>query len=289
MNAARQQGRLLVEEEAAQLGVTHAQVGAYLLGVWGMPASLVEAAALHHSPSQTSAPEFSTLTAVHIANVFAHQKDLRIEGFSLPTLDIGYLNTLGIMDKTEAWRRSLAGDTSALDKSKTASFNAKPVGARQNLPSLPAIPTPAAAAKSAAPARRNWLGWVLAPTAAVAVIAAILWWFSHSNSTQQVHARTPSGNESASPTLDPKSPGRNAQAATPQLSSGTNVVVATRGFDSLKVQAIFYRASNPNVMINGKTLGVGERINGVEIVSIAQTNVILAYGKERRSVPLQIK
>jgi HD-like signal output (HDOD) protein len=288
VTAARQQGRLLFEEEAAQFGVTHAQVGAYLLGLWGMPTSLVEAAALHHSPSQTSTPEFSALTAVHIANVFAHEKDLRREGFSLPKLDIGYLNTLGIMDKTEAWRRSLAGDTSALDKSKAASFNAKPVGNRPTLPSLPAIPTPAAA-KSAAPARRNWLGWVLAPTAAVAVIAAILWWFSHSNSTQEVRARTPSGNESTSPTLDPKSPARNAQAATPQISSGTNVVVATRGFDSLKVQAIFYRASNPNVMINGKTLGVGERINGVEIVAIAQTNVILAYGRERRSVALQIK
>ncbi|WP_309671822.1 response regulator [Gemmatimonas sp.] len=36
--------------EAELHGVTHADVGAYLLGLWGLPWSLVEAVGMHHSP-----------------------------------------------------------------------------------------------------------------------------------------------------------------------------------------------------------------------------------------------
>src|SRR6185503_3015083 len=36
------------ESEAS--GVTHAEVGAYLLGIWGLPYSVVEAVAYHHNP-----------------------------------------------------------------------------------------------------------------------------------------------------------------------------------------------------------------------------------------------
>lgn len=45
---ARQQDLSLSEAERAILGVTHAQVGAFLLGLWGLPYPIVEAVALHH-------------------------------------------------------------------------------------------------------------------------------------------------------------------------------------------------------------------------------------------------
>ena len=37
-------------------GVTHAEVGAYLLGLWGIPFPIVEAVAFHHRPNEV-APE----------------------------------------------------------------------------------------------------------------------------------------------------------------------------------------------------------------------------------------
>ena len=40
----------LVEVEREVFGVSHADVGAYLLGLWGLPWSLVEAVGMHHSP-----------------------------------------------------------------------------------------------------------------------------------------------------------------------------------------------------------------------------------------------
>src|SRR5205085_1070346 len=48
--AARKHVHPLHEQEATQLGVTHGQVGAHLLSLWGMPLPLVETAALHLTP-----------------------------------------------------------------------------------------------------------------------------------------------------------------------------------------------------------------------------------------------
>ena len=46
---ARSSGRLLYEVEADHWGFGHAEVGAYLLGLWGLPAEVVTAVAQHHS------------------------------------------------------------------------------------------------------------------------------------------------------------------------------------------------------------------------------------------------
>jgi HD-like signal output (HDOD) protein/CheY-like chemotaxis protein len=43
------------EAERARLGVTHAEVGAYLLGLWGLPHDVTEAVGLHHLPLESRA------------------------------------------------------------------------------------------------------------------------------------------------------------------------------------------------------------------------------------------
>ncbi len=50
---------------------THAELGGYLLGLWGLPDSLVEAVAFHHHPARTEDTSFTTLTAVYLANLFS--------------------------------------------------------------------------------------------------------------------------------------------------------------------------------------------------------------------------
>jgi len=42
------------EAESRVLGVTHAEIGGYLLALWGMPYPVVEAVAFHHRPSAVS-------------------------------------------------------------------------------------------------------------------------------------------------------------------------------------------------------------------------------------------
>ncbi|MGH8254864.1 MAG: HDOD domain-containing protein [Steroidobacteraceae bacterium] len=59
----------LHEAEFAVLGTTHAQVGAYLLGLWGLPYSILEAVAFHHDPLRVSSQDFDVLAALATAHV----------------------------------------------------------------------------------------------------------------------------------------------------------------------------------------------------------------------------
>lgn len=53
-------------------GVTHCEAGAYLLHSWGLPYSIIEAAAFHHHPEQVPQTGFDALAAVHVGNRLAH-------------------------------------------------------------------------------------------------------------------------------------------------------------------------------------------------------------------------
>jgi HD-like signal output (HDOD) protein/CheY-like chemotaxis protein len=63
----------LLEAEADSFGCTHAEIGAYLLGLWGLPESLVEAVAWHHTPSRSGASAFAPVIAVHVADAYQHR------------------------------------------------------------------------------------------------------------------------------------------------------------------------------------------------------------------------
>ncbi|MGH8217149.1 MAG: HDOD domain-containing protein [Steroidobacteraceae bacterium] len=57
----------LHEAERVVLEATHAEVGAYLLGLWGLPYPILEAVALHHNPMLAPQSEFDLLAAVAVA------------------------------------------------------------------------------------------------------------------------------------------------------------------------------------------------------------------------------
>lgn len=54
--------------EKKRLGFFHGEIGAYLLAHWGLPAQVVEAVLLHHTPQLCGDKQFTPLTAVHIAD-----------------------------------------------------------------------------------------------------------------------------------------------------------------------------------------------------------------------------
>jgi HD-like signal output (HDOD) protein len=60
-------GRPLVELEYERFGASHAEIGAYLLGLWGLPYSLVEAVARHHTPSRVQQTDFDVLGVLVLA------------------------------------------------------------------------------------------------------------------------------------------------------------------------------------------------------------------------------
>ena len=90
---------LTAEEDA--FGATHADVGGYLLGLWGLPVPVVEAIALHHQPLLAPGGEFTSLTAVHVANALIRENH---ESGWRRVVDAQYLRELGMEGRLKDWR-----------------------------------------------------------------------------------------------------------------------------------------------------------------------------------------
>lgn len=106
---AREMDIPVTEAEKQVLGATHAEVGAYLLGLWGLPDPILEAIAYHHRPAQAKIKAFSPLTAVHVANAIAHQKskldesDVDESTLKDNLIDEQYLNRMNVVEKVDDW------------------------------------------------------------------------------------------------------------------------------------------------------------------------------------------
>ncbi len=82
----------LAEKEI--FGITHTEIGGYLLGIWGLPYPVIEAVANHHEPQRVPHEEFDILEAIYIATHLA-------EGSN--ELDLDYLKKLNVLDQLPTW------------------------------------------------------------------------------------------------------------------------------------------------------------------------------------------
>jgi len=103
----------LVDAERATFGASHADVGGYLLGLWGLPVSLIEAAMFHHRPGLCKTRSFTPLSIVHVANVLEQSSVSGPEVALLPQLDDNYLCQIGMFDRAQIWRRLLGPGVAA--------------------------------------------------------------------------------------------------------------------------------------------------------------------------------
>jgi HD-like signal output (HDOD) protein len=101
---ARQRPMPLHQAELETFGATHAAVAACLLGLWGLPAPIVEAVAFHHSPERSDTRAVSPLTAVHAANVLDHELFPASAGGQPSELATEYLTAIGAGKRLDAWR-----------------------------------------------------------------------------------------------------------------------------------------------------------------------------------------
>jgi putative nucleotidyltransferase with HDIG domain len=93
-----------VEEQL--IGVSHAEVGAYLLGIWGLPTPVVEAVAHHHQPDRIPHDTLDAVGIVHIANFLAHEHPVHPPIAGTPPhqpLDAAYLALVGLADAIDEW------------------------------------------------------------------------------------------------------------------------------------------------------------------------------------------
>jgi putative nucleotidyltransferase with HDIG domain len=101
------------QAEQELLHATHAEVGAYLLGLWGLPDAIVEAVAYHHRPGAHQGNSFCPLTIVHVADVLEHERCTIVGPDVPPKLDNDYLTRINLQDQVTEWRE--AGDSMAAD------------------------------------------------------------------------------------------------------------------------------------------------------------------------------
>ncbi len=99
LETARRESRPVNEIEEEHWGVTHAEIGAYLLGLWGLPFSVVEATANHHHPSRVASEGLNLVGAVHVADVLAVSPD------DHTGLDLAYLEQIECLDRLERWSK----------------------------------------------------------------------------------------------------------------------------------------------------------------------------------------
>ena len=106
LDLAREKKLTIAAAERQVFGADHADVGGYLLGLWGLPVPVVEAIALHHRPDSTMLKSFSPLTAVHAGNVIVSGKHLSVSDIPISQVDNGYLAELGLSGRMKVWTES---------------------------------------------------------------------------------------------------------------------------------------------------------------------------------------
>ncbi|MBZ5577158.1 MAG: HDOD domain-containing protein [Acidobacteriia bacterium] len=88
-----------VEQEI--LGTDHAEVGGFLLSVWGLPRTIVDAVTRHHHPAAEGPllDGLDVLAVAHTANALDAERSAGADPW-----DSEYLAALGVADRLPAWR-----------------------------------------------------------------------------------------------------------------------------------------------------------------------------------------
>jgi HD-like signal output (HDOD) protein/CheY-like chemotaxis protein len=105
--AAEREGRQIHEIELELKGITHAEIGAHLFALWGLPHTIVEAVAHHHRPLRTPIPTFDTVAVAHIADALVADIEAGSPDgpSSLSRLDKAYVDRIGMTDRIPEWHR----------------------------------------------------------------------------------------------------------------------------------------------------------------------------------------
>ena len=103
--------------------------------------------------------------------------------------------------------------------------------------------------------------------------------------TTQPTKATPT--HSASTTAANTTPKNNTTPGTTTPSTTTTANNNTTTQKPIRLQSIFYRLKNPTVILNGKTLSIGDTVDGIKVVSIQRTSVEVVQNGKYRTITLQ--
>lgn len=83
--------------EEAKYGATHAEIGSYLIGLWGLPYEVIEAVTCHHQPDRCESSDFRPASAVYAAATISENAST--------VWNTHYLEKIKKQDRTDAWQK----------------------------------------------------------------------------------------------------------------------------------------------------------------------------------------
>ncbi|MFO0922780.1 MAG: response regulator [Pirellulales bacterium] len=118
----------LWESETHVFGTSHAEIGSYLLALWGLPSSVIDAVSCYRQPSECNYDHFDAVTAVHVANLLRR----RSYAVRLPEQDLLYasehLVKTGLASHIPQWcetiRSVVNSDTTSSNSSHSSAHSA---------------------------------------------------------------------------------------------------------------------------------------------------------------------
>lgn len=103
-DASSQEDTSVYELEKKILGATHAEIGAYLISLWGLSPRIAEAVAYHENPSVCPVEKITfELTAIHVANALDKDPALGV-AFVENDFDFEYLQKQGVLARLPDWQ-----------------------------------------------------------------------------------------------------------------------------------------------------------------------------------------
>lgn len=94
--------------EREMFGASHAELGAYLLGLWGFPEPVVEAVAYCLRPSECVCRKPCPLTALHAAKNLGPAYPLTKHAVT-SGMDQGYIHSIGLSERAALWPQLISG------------------------------------------------------------------------------------------------------------------------------------------------------------------------------------
>ena len=96
-----------MEAEEQIIGTSHAEIGAYLLGLWGIDSLIVEAVAHHHRPDRIPHVSFDASIALYVADHLALELENRtdgVQGIASVGADDSLIEALGLSQQYPVFR-----------------------------------------------------------------------------------------------------------------------------------------------------------------------------------------
>lgn len=287
--------------ELKELGCDHSEVGAYLLARWGMPDSLSEAAALHHRPANACTSSFTSLAAVHAANAIVRSRRNKAHPDANPSEE--FLVEIGLTDKWEEWEAAATGEKR--DESKKLSIKPKlvekPKEEEANLTTTAAHAALSRAAEEAQAKQERDLhvkrfesggkNTLLAFSAGIVCCLCCIYFLSTiedapavtipdentDSDVPSIHSRKDLMDELL--TFDEKS---ELNTIVPDANVIEEAAPPPPPFPEINLGAIFQRTTGAKAQINGRILGVGDKVGEATIKSIDRISITVEhYGRTK--------